>query len=57
MVERPSKGPGATLLTDVGSNHERDMTSHLFMPRLKVVGKILAAPSVADIIELGFGNK
>ena len=30
-VEHPSnfKVPGATLLTDAGSNHERDMSSHL----------------------------
>ena len=34
----------ATLLTDVGSNHERDMPSHL--SDHAVVGKILGAPSV-----------
>ena len=38
-VERPSQDPGATLLTDEGLNPQRDMSSHLFTPRLKVVGK------------------
>ena len=58
LVERPSKVPVWYHSTDLGSNHERDMSSHLSDHAAAEGGrkKILTAPSVADIRAL-FGSK
>ena len=58
LVERPSKVPIWCNSTDLGSNHERDMSSHLSDHTAAEGGRkrILTAPSVADIRVL-FGDQ
>ena len=55
FVEWPSKAPARCNSSDVGSNHAQRHVIYLITLRLKVVGKILVVPSVADMIVL-FGK-